>query len=118
MRAKLAAIADQFDETRLDYVTIGALEIEFQELLFQMVRRPLFEMLTRVTLQYATSHSVPSVHHVQNDVARWCAGRRTIIAAIVSGDEALARFEANRQNRMIVRKHLESALAWEKADAP
>jgi GntR family transcriptional repressor for pyruvate dehydrogenase complex len=116
LAVKLAAIADQFDETKLDHAAIGALELEFQELLFQMVRRPLFEMLTRVTLHYATNRSMPSVHHVHSGIKRWCAGRRAIIAAIISGDEALARFEADRQNRMIVRKHLEDRAGREKPD--
>ncbi|QIG81521.1 FCD domain-containing protein [Stakelama tenebrarum] len=107
VRAALSTIAEQFDETKLDQAALGVLEIEFQERLFQMVRRPLFEMLTRVTLHYATSRSAPSVHHLHSDVRRWCAGRRAIIAAIIDGDEALARFEANRQNRRIVRQHLE-----------
>ncbi len=123
MRAKLSAIAEQFDDVQFDdlqfdQAVLGGVELEFQELLFRMVRRPLFEMLTRVTLHYAASCNAPAVHHVQGDVRRWCEGRRSIIAAIVAGDEALARFEADRQNRRIVRKHLEGTARGDRPEAP
>jgi DNA-binding FadR family transcriptional regulator len=84
----------------------GTFEIAFQELLFRMVNRPLFEMLTRVTLHYATTQNVPSVHDPHVDGARWREGRRKIIGAILARDPELARFEADRQNRAVVRKHL------------
>lgn len=85
---------------------LGTFEFEFQELLFRMVRRPLFEMLTRVTLQYATTRSGAPVHALDRDLAGWKAGRRRIIAAILSHDPALARFEADRSNRSVVMRHL------------
>jgi len=86
---------------------VGRFEAEFQELLFRMVRRPLFEMLTRVTLQYSTSQHARQRLMFGSGVAHWREGRRRIIGAILANDEALARFEANRQNRAVVLAHIE-----------
>lgn len=104
----LRALSDRLDGlTTQDQ--LGAFEFDFQEVLFGMVRRPLFEMLTRVTLHFATSRSEPGVHTVRHDVASWKAGRRRIIAAILAHDPELARFEANRSNRAAILRHLAAA---------
>ena len=68
-----------------------------------MVERPLFELLTRVTLRFATSR--PKTEPIYGDAAAvegWKAGRHRIIEAILRRDEALARFEADRSNRRVV----------------
>ena len=81
----------------------GEWEEEFQDLLFRMVERPLFELLTRVTLRFGTSR--PATEPIYGDaeaIAGWKAGRHRIIDAILARDEALARFEADRSNRQVV----------------
>ncbi len=81
----------------------GEWEEDFQNLLFRMVERPLFELLTRVTLRFGTSR--PRTDPIYRDaamIAQWKAGRHRIIDAILGRDEALARFEANRSNREVV----------------
>ncbi|MBW8783962.1 MAG: GntR family transcriptional regulator [Novosphingobium sp.] len=84
---------------------LGVRESELQDLLFRMVDRPLFELLTRVTLRFATMSGGPDLYRGPGGIAGWIAGRQRIIAAIVAGDEALARFEADRSNRQVL-------LAW------
>jgi GntR family transcriptional regulator, transcriptional repressor for pyruvate dehydrogenase complex len=84
---------------------MGTGELVFQDLLFRMVDRPLFELLTRVTLRFSTSQSTGAAFRGALDLDRWITGRRLIIDAILRRDEALARFEANRNNREVI-------LAW------
>jgi GntR family transcriptional repressor for pyruvate dehydrogenase complex len=74
----------------------------FQDLLFRMVDRPLFEMLTRVTLHFSETRAGPAVVITGERAEQWWLGRRAIIAAILAGDAELARFEADRCNRRIV----------------
>lgn len=85
---------------------IASFESEFQELLFRMVRRPLFEMLTRVTLQYSTSQQSRRIHQFGAGMVHWREGRSRIIDAILANDAELTKFEANRQNRAMVMAHL------------
>jgi len=107
LRAKLAALDDRAGSFR-SMAEFGAFELEFQDLLFRMVRRPLFEMLTRVTLHYAATRAAPVVETFGAGVDFWRAGRRRIIAAILANDADLARFEANRQNREVVMASLQT----------
>jgi DNA-binding FadR family transcriptional regulator len=88
---------------------IASFEAEFQELLFRMVRRPLFEMLTRVTLQYSTTREARLVHPFGSELTHWREGRVSIINAILANDPKLTRFEANRQNRAVILAHLQSS---------
>jgi GntR family transcriptional repressor for pyruvate dehydrogenase complex len=75
------------------------LEIEFQDLLFRMVDRPLFELLTRVTMRFSASAPDATVFRGAIELERWKTGRRLIVDAILRHDAGLARFEANRNNR-------------------
>lgn len=101
LRALLARLGLRTNQEIADF------EAEFQELLFRMVRRPLFEMLTRVTLQYSTSQASRPVHQLDSGMAQWREGRSRIINAILANDPELTKFEANRQNRAIVLAHLD-----------
>lgn len=80
----------------------GAFEAAFQDLLFRMVKRPLFEVLTRVTLGFAVSQASQLLDHTVYGIAQWKAGRHRIIGAILGQDAELARFEADRSNRRAV----------------
>lgn len=81
---------------------VAELELELQDLLFRMVNRPLFELLTRVTLRFAQSR--PGAPEVRGAFApgEWKTGRRRIIDAILRQDRELARFEADRSNRRVL----------------
>lgn len=81
---------------------VAAGELELQDLLFRMVNRPLFELLTRVTLRYSQSRpDAPAVRGAFG-TGEWKSGRLRIIDAILRQDAELARFEADRSNRRIV----------------
>jgi GntR family transcriptional regulator, transcriptional repressor for pyruvate dehydrogenase complex len=95
---ELRAFAGTLGEARGD-ADVQRLELAFQDLLFRMVDRPLFELLTRVTLRFSASLAREPVYRGAIDLDRWITGRRLIIDAILRQDEALARFEANRNNR-------------------
>jgi len=79
---------------------LAAREVEFQDLLFRMVDRPLFELLTRVTLRFAGHRPFGQIYDGPIGIERWKVGRRLIIDAILRHDAELARFEANRNNRL------------------
>lgn len=88
-----------------DEAAVQSLELAFQDLLFRMVDRPLFELLTRVTLRFSASAPIEPAYRGAITLERWKAGRRLIIDAILRHDAQLARFEANRNNRDYI-------LAW------
>lgn len=101
LRGELLALAETIDQ-RTTEADRGAFEVELQDLLFRMVARPLFEVLTRVTLRFAATRRAPLIDSSRAGVAEWKAGRWRILAAILAQDEELARFEANRSNRRAV----------------
>lgn len=84
---------------------LAELELEFQDILFRMVNRPLFELLTRVTLRFAQSRPEGPAVRGAFEPGEWKSGRRRIIDAILRQDRELARFEADRSNRRVL-------LAW------
>lgn len=84
---------------------VAELELEFQDILFRMVNRPLFELLTRVTLRFAQSRPDGPAVRGAFEPGEWKSGRRRIIDAILRQDRELARFEADRSNRRVL-------LAW------
>lgn len=81
---------------------LATLEEEFQDLLFRMVDRPLFELLTRVTLHFAASNPAQPLATGLISPKLWHEGRQRIARAILAQDVQLARFEANRSNREII----------------
>lgn len=81
---------------------VAELELEFQDILFRMVNRPLFELLTRVTLRFAQSRPDGSAVRGAFEPGEWKSGRRRIIDAILRQDRELARFEADRSNRRVL----------------
>ncbi len=106
--AELREFARQVPETR-DQAGVASRELEFQDLLFRMVDRPLFELLTRVTLRFSATLKSESAYSGALELELWIAGRRLIIDAILRHDEALARFEANRNNRTMILDWLSNA---------
>ena len=99
---------------RLDICTTTALRIAFEEdlhrLLFQMTKRPLIELLSRVTLRHYSHKPRPPIFATEENVAVWRAGRRRILLAVLAHDETLARFEANRHRNETL-KRLRSMMA-------
>ena len=96
--AELRAIAVRIAACN-DEAGLAALEAALQEVLFRMVARPLFELLTQVALGFAqTPESHSSLFGVIG-LDHWKDGRRRIIDAILRQDPEPAHFEADRQNR-------------------
>lgn len=87
---------------------VSELELEFQDLLFRMVDRPLFELLTRMTMRFAASRPAGALKQGVLPLDRWQSGRLRIINAILDGDAELARFEAERNNRRLLLRQLRS----------
>lgn len=79
-----------------------ALEEELHDILYKMGARPLIELLARVTGRLQKSQSAPPVFPGEEGVAAWKSGRGRILQAILSRDEALARFEATRYRQALV----------------
>jgi GntR family transcriptional regulator, transcriptional repressor for pyruvate dehydrogenase complex len=77
----------------------AALEKDLYQLLFKMVARPLFELLTRVAWRLYDPSSIPALYPGEEGVAAWKAGKRRLIRAILEQDEELARFEAMRDRQ-------------------
>jgi GntR family transcriptional regulator, transcriptional repressor for pyruvate dehydrogenase complex len=100
LRRALRELGETIDACNTD-ADRGAFETAFQDLLFGMVNRPLFEALTRVTLRFAETRGSRLIGG-RAGVAEWKAGRLRIIAAILAQDAELARFEADRSNRRAV----------------
>jgi hypothetical protein len=109
LHPELRRIADRIDLCEIEIHT-GEWEEEFQDLLFRMVERPLFELLTRVTLRFATNR--PPTEPIYGDAGAIAGWKEGGIASSTrySRGRALARFEANRGNRESY--GLAAAAAW------
>jgi DNA-binding FadR family transcriptional regulator len=81
-----------------------AFEEDLHDLLFRMTERPLIELLSRVTLRYYSTLSIPALFAGADGMAAWQAGRRRTLAAILQHDAALARFEADRHRAETLRR--------------
>lgn len=88
---------------------IGPLEGRLQEHLFRMVRRPLFEMLTRVAMGVSEARQADTAFRWGFGLDHWRASRTAIIRAVLARDADLAHFEANRTNRREVLRILAEA---------
>ncbi|GAA0302557.1 hypothetical protein GCM10009087_10410 [Sphingomonas oligophenolica] len=105
LRDALRALAGQIDGCDTDEAR-GAFESAFQDLLFRMVDRPLFKLLTLVTLRVSELQPHRLLRHDEDAERQWKLGRHRIIDAILAGDQQLARFEADRSNRQVVLERL------------
>lgn len=78
--------------------------MELRQLLFRMVARPLIELLSRVTMRVHEQRRLPLLFRGEEGVAAWKAGRGRMLRAILQRDEELARFEAERYRREILKR--------------
>jgi GntR family transcriptional repressor for pyruvate dehydrogenase complex len=97
LRSELQALGDRLNAcdtpaARIDW------ELLFRALLFRMVRRPLFELISRVSMQ-AYDASASLVYEGEAGVAAWRLEQQRVVAAILKQDDELARFEAERHRR-------------------
>ena len=103
---ELEGLLEQLD----DYETLqrpGVFEEKLQTLLFRMVNRPLFEMLTTVALHLYGDESTFPFYEGEAGLRTWQAGRQRLITAILSHDAELARFEAQRHRKLLLERFSE-----------
>ena len=82
-----------------------AFEGELNDLMFRMTKRPLVELLSRVTLRhYSNLQNIPALFPGADGLRAWKSGRRRILDAILLRDEELARFEAVRHRNDTLRR--------------
>lgn len=90
----------------IDRCTTGderiAFEDELHRLLFQMVRRPLIEMLAQVSMRYYRSHPIPQIFDGDAGIAAWRQWRHDVVDAILARDPELTRFQAYRHRRRLL----------------
>jgi GntR family transcriptional regulator, transcriptional repressor for pyruvate dehydrogenase complex len=79
-----------------------AFEVELRDLLLKMVARPLIELLCRVTGRLYEHPASTQLFAGKDGVEAWKTGRRRILEAILSQDEELAQFEAERYRRLVL----------------
>jgi DNA-binding FadR family transcriptional regulator len=79
-----------------------AFEMELRDLLLKMVARPLIELLCRVTVRLYVHPGATQLFAGKGGVEAWKTGRRRILEAILSQDEELAQFEAERYRRLVL----------------
>lgn len=102
-RAQLQAFAGRIDHCGNE-AEMGAFETQFQDHLFRMVNRPLFGLLTRVTLNLYAMRPAPKLFADSEGVRAWRQSRHRIIDAILQGDTELARFEGTRARRGLLNR--------------
>jgi GntR family transcriptional regulator, transcriptional repressor for pyruvate dehydrogenase complex len=101
LRRSLRSLLERVDHCESIDARI-AFEIELRDLLLRMVAAPLMELLCRVTLRLYVHVRAAIVFAGEDAIAEWTAGRRRILEAILSQDQELAQFEAERYRRLVV----------------
>jgi DNA-binding FadR family transcriptional regulator len=114
LRAELAALRADIEAVR-DQPASGAFEVRFQDVLFRMVDRPLFAMLTRMAFQLYSNWPLPPLYEGDEGLAAWRLGRYRVFDAILARDPELARFEAER-NRRVLRENFRRSMVFAEAD--
>jgi GntR family transcriptional regulator, transcriptional repressor for pyruvate dehydrogenase complex len=103
LHGELAAMVGEIDLCRNEE-TLGGFEARFQDLLFRIVDRPLFALLTRVALQLYGDGALPPLYAGDEGLAEWRVGRHRVLRAILARDRELARFEAERNRRVLLER--------------
>jgi GntR family transcriptional regulator, transcriptional repressor for pyruvate dehydrogenase complex len=96
----LAAKVERCDtaEQRIEF------EGQLNDLMFRMTKRPLVELLSRVTLRHYSGQSIPALFPGVDGLRAWKSGRARILQAILQRDVELARFEADRHRNDTLRR--------------
>jgi DNA-binding FadR family transcriptional regulator len=102
-REKLGELEDRVDRCFSGEERI-AFELDLHKVLFQMVDRPLMELLAHVSMLYYQSCSIPRIFDGEDGRRAWVKWRHDIIGAILKGDPDLARFEAKRHRRDLLQR--------------
>ncbi len=101
LHAELAALRGGIEAVR-ELPDSGPFEQKFQALLFRMVDRPLFAMLTQMAFQLYSNWPLLPLYEGAEGLAEWRFGRYRVFDAILARDPALARFEAERNRAVLL----------------
>lgn len=108
---RLRALRDRIDRCATGDERI-VFEDDFHAIIFEMVRRPLIELLAQVSMRFYRSVTIPHIFDGAAGIEAWRLWRHHVIDAILARDPERARFEAQRH-----RKYLLGHLALEQAAA-
>jgi DNA-binding FadR family transcriptional regulator len=100
---EVRALAEKIEECNTAERRIE-FEGQLNDLMFRMTKRPLVELLSRVTLRHYSGQTIPALFPGEEGLRAWKTGRRRILQAILQRDEALARFEADRHRTDTLRR--------------
>jgi DNA-binding FadR family transcriptional regulator len=93
---------------RVDGAVTSDKRLDFEDalhaVLFKMVNRPLIELLANVAMQYYRGAPLPQIFEGEDGVRAWAHWRHHIIGAILARDPDLARFEAERHRRDLLKR--------------
>lgn len=81
-----------------------AFETDLRNLMFRVVRRPLIELMSRVTTEAVRTQPALAVFEEPADVDVWKLGRKRMLRAIFMQDAELAQFEAERHRREVIKR--------------
>jgi len=81
-----------------------AFENKFHDIVFRMVKRPLTELLARVTMRLYSDHMDVAFYPGSDGAAFWKMQRHDIVNAILRSDPDLARFEGMRRRAYLMRQ--------------
>src|SRR5690625_1437608 len=80
-----------------------SLEQDLRLLLLRFIKRPLVELMTRVTT-HSYRAGGPALFDSPEDVAIWKNGRRRLFQAMLDKDPELTRFEAERHRQEVLQR--------------
>lgn len=103
LKTELATLGSSIDD-RNSARQRGAFDQSMLDILYQMVDRPLMELLSRMAVHHYAEYPRSPVYGGNEGKQRWKRERRGIISAILDGDPERARFEAQRRRREILRQ--------------
>jgi DNA-binding FadR family transcriptional regulator len=98
---KILSLCSRLDGTKSAAARIE-FEVAFRETLFELVERPLLQLMSHVAMQLYSKQSDPAMFAEAVPLEDWRAGRRRILDAILSRDSELANFEAHRFRRLML----------------
>lgn len=116
LRAAMRALIDRLDlcDQREERVS---LEQDLRLQLLRFIRRPLVELVTRVTNHSYRTHG-PALFSSPQDIQIWKEGRRRVLQAMLDGDSELVRFEAERHRQQVLLRLRRQACERQETTAP
>ena len=103
LRKELKQLATTIDKRDTPEKRVS-FENEFHHIIFRMVKRPLTELLARVTMRTYSARTHVTFYPDAEDFEAWKLQRHNIVYAILKRDPEMARFEAMRRRTYLMQK--------------